>query len=71
MLMYFIVFSVIGFIIGISTKSIQKAMPAIIFISVVWGISTAPIWGLATLGELSLGFFIYTMTSSRKEINNV
>jgi len=61
MLMYFIVFSIIGFGIGVIVKDIEKAIPIIMIISGVWGLIHAPIWGLATFGELSLGFYIYMM----------
>lgn len=65
MLMYFIIFTVCGFIIGTLAKDINKAIPIIIVLSILWGLANAPIWGLATLGELSLGFFIYLMVSKR------
>lgn len=61
MLMYFIVFTTSGFIIGKLVKDINKAIPIIIATSIIWGLANAPIWGLVTLGELSLGFFIYQM----------
>ena len=63
MLMYFIIFTVIGFVLGTTLKDIQKVAPVIIAGSVLWGLISAPIWGLATLGELSLGFFIYTLSN--------
>ncbi len=65
MLMYFIVFIIIGFVIGALVKDISKAMPIIIAASILWGLISAPIWGIATLGELSLGFYIYTMTNKK------
>ena len=61
MLMYFIIFTVSGFIVGLLVKDINKAIPIIVASSILWGLVNAPIWGLATLGELSLGFFIYLM----------
>jgi len=65
MLFYFIVFTIIGFVIGSAVRDINKAIPVIIVASVLWGLISAPIWGLATLGELSLGFYIYVMTNKK------
>ncbi len=65
MLMYFIVFTIIGFVIGTLVRDINKAIPIIIGASILWGLISAPIWGLATLGELSLGFYIYVMTNKK------
>lgn len=62
MLTYFIAFSIIGFVIGAQVKDIGKAIPIIVIASILWGLVSAPIWGLATLGELSLGFYIYVVT---------
>jgi uncharacterized membrane protein (Fun14 family) len=69
MLMYFIVFTVIGFIIGTMVKDIEKSIPIIIGISILWGLIYAPIWGLACLGELSLGFYIFTMLNQKTNLS--
>ena len=61
MLMYFIGFTILGFVLGVTMREVEKAAPVIIIISILWGLTSAPIWGLATLGELSLGFYIFTM----------
>ena len=61
MLMYFIGFTILGFVLGVTMREVEKAAPVIIVISILWGLTSAPIWGLATLGELSLGFYIFTM----------
>jgi len=61
MLMYFIGFTILGFVLGVSMREVEKAAPVIIIISILWGLTSAPIWGLATLGELSLGFYLFTM----------
>ena len=67
MLMYFIAFTVIGFIIGAYVQDIGKAMPIIIMASILWGLIYAPVWGLATLGELSLGFYIYMIINKKDD----
>jgi uncharacterized membrane protein (Fun14 family) len=69
MLMYFIVFTVIGFIIGTMVKDIEKSIPIIIGISILWGLIYAPVWGLACLGELSLGFYIFTMLNQKTNLS--
>ena len=65
MLMYFIIFTIIGFIIGTMVKDIEKFIPIIIGISIIWGLIYAPVWGLAALGELSLGFYIFMMSNKK------
>ena len=69
MLMYFIVFTVIGFIIGIMVKDLEKSIPVIIGISILWGFVDAPVWGLAALGELSLGFYIFRMSNEKMNLS--
>ena len=61
MLMYFIGFTILGFVLGATMRDVKKASPVIIVISILWGLTSAPIWGLATLGELSLGFYLFMM----------
>lgn len=58
MLMYFIIFSIVGFIIGKSTINENNAIGLIILIAIIWSIVYAPIWGLTSLGEMALGYFI-------------
>jgi uncharacterized membrane protein (Fun14 family) len=69
MLTYFIIFTVIGFVIGTMVKDIEKSIPIIIGISILWGLIYAPVWGLATLGELSLGFYIFTMSNKKTNLS--
>jgi len=64
MLTYFIVFTIVGFVIGTLVRDTKKAIPIIVAASILWGLINAPIWGLATLGELSLGFYIYLMSKN-------
>jgi len=65
MLMYFIIFSIVGFVIGKFQNNQQTAFIIIIAIAVLWGISHKPIWGFVSLGELALGYFIAMMTSRK------
>jgi len=59
MLKYLLIFSLLGFAISAFVKNEKNTFIVFSVISIFWGLSTAPIWGLATLGELSLGYFIY------------
>lgn len=61
MLFYFIVFTIVGFIIASTAQEESNAIGLIIIIAIGWGIAYAPIWGLASLGEMSLGYFIARM----------
>ena len=58
MLQYFIIFTLVGFFISKISKSEETAIGIIIFIAIVWAILFAPIWGLASFGEMILGYFI-------------
>jgi len=59
MLFYFIVFTLIGFLLY---KFFDKEGAAvIIIISISWGLLSEVIWGLASLGEMFLGFYIAQM----------
>ncbi len=62
MLIYFFIFSIVGFVIGKLQSNQQTAFIIIIAIAILWGISHKPIWGLVSFGELALGYFIATMT---------
>lgn len=57
MLSYFLVFTLLGLILGKLLVK-DKALLLIVVVSILWGVSSGPIWGLATLGELFLGFYI-------------
>ena len=57
MLAYILIFTLLGFFIGKYLPK-DKAVLLVIAISVIWGISSAPIWGLASMGELFLGFYL-------------
>lgn len=67
MLHYFIIFTVIGLVIGFTLKDKEEAAVSIIVgISIVWGLSNAIIWGFTTLGELMLGFIIAQAINKNK-----
>lgn len=57
MLSYFLVFTLLGLIVG-KLLFKDKAVLLIVVVSIFWGVFSGPIWGLATLGELFLGFYI-------------
>ena len=65
MLMYFIVFCVIGFLVGKFQSNQQTAFIIMIVIAVLWGISHRPIWGFVSFGELALGYFISRILQGR------
>jgi hypothetical protein len=70
MLTYLVIFTAIGFAIGHFSKEKKTSLIAILVISVLWGMSHQAIWGLATLGELMLGYFIYDVIEEKKiEVN--
>lgn len=68
MLGYFIIFTIVGFVIGSINRynSQSQSITIIAFISVIWGLSTAIIWGLVSFGEMVLGYFIFNLTYSNK-----
>ena len=57
MLSYFLVFTLLGLIVGRLIVK-DKAALLLVVVSIFWGVSSGPIWGLATFGELFLGFYI-------------
>lgn len=68
MLHYFIIFTLIGLIIGFTLKDKQEtALTLIIGISVIWGLTNAIIWGFATFGELMLGYVIAQVVTKQSK----
>lgn len=64
MLSYFLLFTFIGFLIGnFLTK--DKGIAVIIVGAIIWGIYSAPIWGLASLGEMFLGLYLSKAISQK------
>ena len=58
MLIYFLIFTLAGYFIG-RFFSQDKGVIIIVVLAVLWGISSAPVWGLASLGEMLLGLYLY------------
>jgi hypothetical protein len=58
MVKYFFIFTLGGFLIAKLIKSERNGLFVAIAISIIWGLSSQPIWGLVTLGELLLGFLL-------------
>lgn len=56
MLVYFIIFSLLGFL--IERNFADKSTLIIISLAVIWGLSSGAVWGLASLGEMFLGKYI-------------
>jgi hypothetical protein len=56
MLIYFILFTLAGYFIG-RFFSQDKGVIIIVLLAILWGISSAPVWGLASLGEMLLGLY--------------
>ena len=54
---FIVIFTIIGFIIGVVIKDDNTAMGVIIIMSILWLFAMGP-WAIATLIELSLGFAI-------------
>ena len=57
MIVYFLIFGLLGYLIGKILPQ-DKGVLLIILLAIIWGISSAPIWGLVSLGELFLGFYL-------------
>lgn len=58
MIFYFLLFTIIGIIISFMIKNETNTFILFIIIAILWGVSHAPIWGLVSLGEMALGYFI-------------
>lgn len=56
MLIYFIVFTLVGFLIQRNFEN--KSILIIISLAALWGLSSGAVWGLASLGEMFLGKYI-------------
>ena len=57
MLIYFLLFTLVGYFIG-RLLTQDKGVILIIVLAVLWGLSSAPVWGLASLGEMFLGLYL-------------
>jgi hypothetical protein len=58
MLGYFILFSLVGLVLGKLIATQKTIFFSIIGISILWGLISAPIWGLAAFGEMFFGYMI-------------
>lgn len=57
MLAFFIMFLIVGFLLGFLIDNQQKAFTVIILLSIGWGFVAGP-WAIATFLELLLGYFV-------------
>jgi len=64
MLFYFIVFTVVGFVIEKLNSDEKQSFVIIVGIGIVWGIAYAPVWGLASFGEMALGYFLSRLSKN-------
>lgn len=68
MLFYIILFTIIGFVIArLNQNNLKSSFKIMIIISIVWGISTALIWGCLSFGEMALGYFISNIFYNKVE----
>ncbi|MDA9006885.1 hypothetical protein N9J36_04630 [Litoricola sp.] len=61
MLGYFILFLIVGFITSKVMGDEKTTFIIFTVISIGWGVSFGPIWGLVTFGELAAGFVLNKM----------
>ena len=60
MLFYFLLFTLAGYFIG-KFFTQDKGVIFIVVFAILWGISSAPVWGLASLGEMLLGLYLFKL----------
>jgi hypothetical protein len=58
LLFYFLLFTLAGYLIG-KFFTQDKGVIIIVVFAILWGISSAQVWGLASLGEMLLGLYLY------------
>jgi len=63
MFMYFLIFTIIGAGLGKFIEEPKTALAIIIVIATLWGLFSQLIWGLVSLGELFLGYFLVKQLS--------
>ena len=56
MIKYFLLFSLLGFLVAKIAGDFRAIIFLYLLIAVIWGFFTAPIWGFVSLGELFLGY---------------
>lgn len=57
MLMYFILFTVVGLVIGFFLPK-NVAAVSLVVIAVLWATQYGPFWALVSLAEMGLGFVV-------------
>jgi hypothetical protein len=67
MIVYFLIFTIAGFVIGNLVQEKEKAFGIIIIIAIVWALSYSFFWGLVSFGELALGYFISVIIKEKNE----
>ncbi len=65
MIIYFLLFTISGFVIGNIVPEKEKAFGIIILLAIIWAFSYNFFWGLVSFGELALGYFISVMIKER------
>lgn len=66
MIVYFLIFTIAGFVIGNIIPEKEKAFGIIIIIAMIWAFSYSFFWGLVSFGELTLGYFISVIIKEKK-----
>lgn len=64
MVIYFIIFLLIGGMVGKIIKNEVIIVSVIVLISILWGLTHHYIWGFVSLGEMLLGYFIFKILQS-------
>lgn len=57
-MIYVVVFFIIGFAITKILKENKKIFFAILGVAIFWGIYYHPMWGLVSFGEMLMGYFV-------------
>ena len=65
MLFYFLIFTIVGFVIGNTIIEKEKAFSVMIVVAIIWAFAYSMFWGLVSFGELTLGYFIAQMIKER------
>jgi hypothetical protein len=65
MIKYFLLFSLLGFLVAKIAVELRTIIFLYLLIAVIWGIFTAPIWGFVSLGELFLGYSLKMILDSK------
>lgn len=56
-LVYVIIFFIIGYLITKLLKENKKIFLAILGVAIFWGVYYHPMWGLVSFGEMAFGYF--------------